>query len=115
MTSKSNRFIPALMLATAGVGVGNLTASREPVEVSVPVPTEAKVEYREELHHGADKSLKEAFNLPSATNAQIVAYVEKKDGEIKRLKKLNAKAASALSNVSRGKPAVSKVKQYYGG
>lgn len=115
MASKSNRFIPGIMIGVAGVGVGNLTASREPVEIPVPVPSETVVEFHEELHHGADKSLKEAFNLPNVTNAEIVAYVKEKDGEIKRLRKLNGVAAKALRNMQQGKPAISKVKEYYGG
>lgn len=128
MTSKkSNSFIPALMLATAGVGVGNLTANlgQEEAIAPVPAPTEQVRVYEQELHHGADSSLEKGLGLDNVTNADVLKVClgteelrivnTKQKAEIVRLKSLNTKALKALKDVQSTKTHTNAVKQYYGG
>jgi hypothetical protein len=125
---KSNSFIPALMLATAGLGVGNLTANlgqeEAPVLATAPTTTTVRV-YEQELHHGADSSLRKGLGLGDATNADVLkictdskalrATNAKQLTEIARLRKLNKKALVALKK-SQKAPArrPNAVKTYYG-
>lgn len=102
---KSKKAIVPAMLVLTGLGVGSMKPAPEPVQLPAPEPItiqgetiEVEVPVRfEELKHTADKSLRDAFNMEEATNADIVKMVESKDQIIDKLRDLNKQAAQAIT------------------
>ena len=105
MSRKKAPILPVAMLV-AGIGAGNMTAQPEVVQLPAPEPVIIKGETVEvpvrfeDLHHKADKSLREALKLPEAINSDIVALVAQKDAVIDKLRTLAGEVAKESEAVN---------------